>query len=116
MILNRAWRCAVVPFYGPALLAKMKICKFKAHSPHDAVRDTIHRRLAKQLRMHWRMTSRLKDVEQTLDLPPGYTLVALRELGDAFAHGCDIAAEAGAGTLVWVRGYGLVAFAVGLGT
>jgi biotin-(acetyl-CoA carboxylase) ligase len=56
--------------------------------------------------------SRLKDVEQTLDLPPGYTLVALRELGDAFAHGCDIAAEAGAGTLVWVRRYDLVEFAV----
>jgi biotin-(acetyl-CoA carboxylase) ligase len=56
--------------------------------------------------------SRLTDVEQTLDLPPGYTLVALRELGDAFAHGCDIAAEAGAGTLVWVRRYDLVEFAV----
>ena len=58
------------------------------------------------------MTSRLADVEQTLDLPPGYTLVALRELGDAFAHGCAIAAEAGAGTLVWVRRYDLVEFAV----
>ena len=56
--------------------------------------------------------SRLKDVEQTLDLPPGYTLVALREFGDAFAHGCEIAAEAGAGTLVWVRRYDLVEFAV----
>jgi biotin-(acetyl-CoA carboxylase) ligase len=56
--------------------------------------------------------SRLTDVEQTLDLPPGYTLVALRELGDAFAHGCDIAAESGAGTLVWVRRYDLVEFAV----
>src|SRR6195256_3206821 len=56
--------------------------------------------------------SRLKDVEQTLDLPPGYTLVALREFGDAFAHGCDIAAQAGAGTLVWVRRYDLVEFAV----
>src|SRR3981189_516302 len=43
------------------------------------------------------MVSRLADVEQPLDLPPGYTLVALREVGDAFAHGCDIAAEAGAG-------------------
>jgi Biotin/lipoate A/B protein ligase family len=52
------------------------------------------------------------EMEQTLDLPPGYTLVALRELGDAFAHGCDIAAEAGAGTLVWVRRYDLVEFAV----
>jgi Biotin/lipoate A/B protein ligase family len=50
--------------------------------------------------------------EQTLDLPPGYTLVALRELGDAFAHACEIAAEAGAGTLVWVRRYDLVEFAV----
>lgn len=58
------------------------------------------------------MNSRLAEAEQTLDLPPGYTLVALRELGDAFAHGCDIAAEAGAGTLVWVRRYDLVEFAV----
>jgi biotin-(acetyl-CoA carboxylase) ligase len=58
------------------------------------------------------MTSRLADVEQTLDLPPGYTLVALRELGDAFAHGCEIAAESGAGTLIWVRRYDLVEFAV----
>ena len=56
--------------------------------------------------------SRRADMEQTLDLPPGYTLVALREVGDAFAHGCDIAAEAGAGTLVWVRRYDLVEFAV----
>jgi biotin-(acetyl-CoA carboxylase) ligase len=58
------------------------------------------------------MTSRLAEAEQTLDLPPGYTLVALRELGDAFAHGRNIAAEAGAGTLVWVRRYDLVEFAV----
>ena len=56
--------------------------------------------------------SRPRGTEQTLDLPPGYTLVALREFGDAFAHGCDIAPEAGAGTLVWVRRYDLVEFAV----
>ncbi|WP_291863514.1 biotin/lipoate--protein ligase family protein [Bradyrhizobium sp.] len=58
------------------------------------------------------MASRLADVERTLDLPPGYVLVALRELGDAFAHGCDIAARSGAATLVWVRRYDLVEFAV----
>jgi biotin-(acetyl-CoA carboxylase) ligase len=58
------------------------------------------------------MTARRAEAEQTLDLPPGYTLVALRELGDAFAHGCDIAPESGAGTLVWVRRYDLVEFAV----
>src|SRR3954449_2413521 len=56
--------------------------------------------------------ARLGDTEQTLDLPPGYTLVALRELGDAFARACEIAAETGAGTLVWVRRYDLVEFAV----
>jgi hypothetical protein len=55
---------------------------------------------------------RAVDLEQTLDLPPGYTLVALRELGDAYAHARDIAGEAGAGTLVWVRRYDLVEFAV----
>ena len=58
------------------------------------------------------MIARPGDTEQTLDLPPGYTLVALRELGDAFVHACEIAAEAGAGTLVWVRRYDLVEFAV----
>jgi biotin-(acetyl-CoA carboxylase) ligase len=47
-----------------------------------------------------------------LDLPPGFTLVTLRERGDAFAHACAIAAEQGAGTLVWVRRYDLVEFAV----
>jgi biotin-(acetyl-CoA carboxylase) ligase len=55
---------------------------------------------------------RVADLEQGLDLPPGYTLVALREAGDAFVHGCEIAGEAGAGTLVWVRRYDLVEFAV----
>jgi len=52
------------------------------------------------------------DTEQTLDLPPGYTLVALRELAHAFDRASEIAAEAGAGTLVWVRRYDLVEFAV----
>jgi biotin-(acetyl-CoA carboxylase) ligase len=58
------------------------------------------------------MVSRVVLTDQPLDLPPGYTLVALREHGDAFAHGCAIAAGAGAGTLVWVRRYDLVEFAV----
>jgi biotin-(acetyl-CoA carboxylase) ligase len=62
--------------------------------------------------MNSSMASRPANPEQTLDLPPGYTLVALRELGDAFAHGCDIAADAGAATLIWVRRYDLVEFAV----
>ncbi len=58
------------------------------------------------------MVSRTAPEEQALDLPPGYTVVPLREYGDAFAHGCSIAADAGAGTLVWVRRYDLVEFAV----
>lgn len=45
-------------------------------------------------------------------LPPGFTLVTLRESGDAFGHACAIASEAGAATLVWVRRFDLVEFAV----
>lgn len=50
--------------------------------------------------------------DRDLDLPPGFTLVTLREHRDAFDHAYEIAAEAGAGTLVWVRRYDLVEFAV----
>lgn len=48
----------------------------------------------------------------TLDLPPAFSLVALRESGDAFAHACRIADEAGAGTFVWVRRFDVAEFAV----
>ncbi|GIX08718.1 biotin/lipoate--protein ligase family protein [Elioraea sp.] len=47
-----------------------------------------------------------------LDLPPLYREVRLREAGDAFAHACAIAAEAGAGTLVWSRSWHLFDVAV----
>jgi Biotin/lipoate A/B protein ligase family len=47
-----------------------------------------------------------------LDLPPPFRLVTLREVGDAFAHATAIAAEAGAGTLVWVGRFDLVEFAL----
>ncbi len=45
-------------------------------------------------------------------LPPGFTLQTLRESGDAFAHAIHIAPEAGAATLVWVRRFDLVEFAL----
>ena len=54
----------------------------------------------------------IDEAERALDLPPGYTLVSLRESGDAFAHGLAIAAQAGAGTLISVGRYDLVEFAV----
>src|SRR3954451_12482614 len=47
-----------------------------------------------------------------LDLPPGFRLVTLREVGDAFAHAQQIAAEEGAGTLVFVGRFDLVEFAL----
>ena len=47
-----------------------------------------------------------------LDLPPPYRLVTLREVGDAFAHACAIAADEGAGTLVYVGRFDLAEFAV----
>ena len=48
----------------------------------------------------------------SLDLPPGFTEVRLREVGDAHAHACVLAQAQGAGTLVWVGRYDLVEFAV----
>jgi biotin-(acetyl-CoA carboxylase) ligase len=47
-----------------------------------------------------------------LTLPPPFTLVRLRELGDAFAHAKSIAPEQGAGTLVYVGRFDLAEFAV----
>jgi hypothetical protein len=47
-----------------------------------------------------------------LDLPPPFSLVTLREVGDAFAHAKAIAAEAGAGTLVHVGRFDLSEFAL----
>jgi biotin-(acetyl-CoA carboxylase) ligase len=45
-------------------------------------------------------------------LPPPFTLVRLRESGDAFDHACRIAEESGAGTLVYVGRFDLAEFAV----
>src|ERR1051326_550299 len=47
-----------------------------------------------------------------LEPPPAFRPVTLREVGDAFAHARDIAAEQGAGTLVWVGRFDVVEFAV----
>jgi hypothetical protein len=47
-----------------------------------------------------------------LDLPPAFRVVSLREAGDGFAHACKIAGKEGAGTLVWVRRFDVVEFAV----
>jgi len=47
-----------------------------------------------------------------LSLPPPFRLVTLREMGDAFQHATGIAAEAGAGTLVYVGRFDLAEFAV----
>jgi biotin-(acetyl-CoA carboxylase) ligase len=48
----------------------------------------------------------------TLDLPPPFTLVTLREVGDAFSHAVEIAPEQGAGTLTYVGRFDLAEFAV----
>ena len=57
--------------------------------------------------------SRRRDpLVSALSLPPPYRLVTLREVGDAFAHACSVAAETGAGTLVHVGRFDLAEFAV----
>ena len=58
------------------------------------------------------MSLRASVFDRALELPPPYSLVTLREAGDAFAHARAIAADEGAGTLVWVRRYDLAEFAV----
>lgn len=47
-----------------------------------------------------------------LVLPPPFSVVRLREVGDAFAHAISIAPERGAGTLVYVGRFDLAEFAV----
>src|SRR6266545_1710130 len=56
--------------------------------------------------------SRRARTPPALDLPPPYRLVTLREVGDAFAHARAIAADEGAGTLVYVGRFDLAEFAV----
>jgi biotin-(acetyl-CoA carboxylase) ligase len=56
--------------------------------------------------------NRLGGQARTLDLPPPFRLVALREVGDAFEHARSIAADDGAGTLVHVGRFDLAEFAV----
>ena len=51
-------------------------------------------------------------LDQSLDLPPGFREVALREAGDAFAHAKAIAADEGAGTVVHVGRFDLAEFAL----
>jgi biotin-(acetyl-CoA carboxylase) ligase len=47
-----------------------------------------------------------------LVLPPPFSVVRLREVGDAFAHAISVAPELGAGTLVYVGRFDLAEFAV----
>jgi biotin-(acetyl-CoA carboxylase) ligase len=51
-------------------------------------------------------------VGQELDLPPPFTAVRLREVGDAFAHAISVASDQGAGTLVYVGRFDLAEFAL----
>ena len=49
---------------------------------------------------------------RSLELPPPFRLVVLREVGDAFAHARAHASELGAGSLVFVGRFDLAEFAV----
>jgi hypothetical protein len=58
------------------------------------------------------LETRIRSFVPQLELPPPFTLVTLREVGDAFAHAVAIAPEQGAGTLVYVGRFDLAEFAV----
>src|SRR6266853_5442541 len=59
-----------------------------------------------------RRNGRRKRSARTLDLPPPFRLVALREAGDAVAHASRHAGELGAGALVFVGRFDLAEFAI----
>lgn len=56
--------------------------------------------------------SRPSPLASDLSLPPPYSLLAMREAVDPFAHAREIALSAGAGTLVWARRFHLAEFAL----
>jgi biotin-(acetyl-CoA carboxylase) ligase len=58
------------------------------------------------------LETRARPLTPELLLPPPFTLVRLRELGDAFAHAVSVAPVQGAGTLVYVGRFDLAEFAV----
>lgn len=58
------------------------------------------------------LETRARPLTDELTLPPPFTLVRLRELGDAYAHAASIAEQQGAGTLVYVGRFDLAEFAV----
>ena len=58
------------------------------------------------------LETRISPLTPELTLPPPFTLVRLRELGDAFAHAASVAPREGAGTLVYVGRFDLAEFAV----
>jgi biotin-(acetyl-CoA carboxylase) ligase len=58
-----------------------------------------------------KVRSKAQSVAQ-ITLPPPFSLVRLRELGDAFAHAITVAPEQGAGTLVYVGRFDLTEFAL----
>src|SRR5258707_13200906 len=53
-----------------------------------------------------------RSLNPALAVPPPFGLLTLREVGDAFAHATRVAAQEGAGTLVYVGRFDLVEFAV----
>ncbi len=57
-------------------------------------------------------TRRMTPSAPELSLPSLFTPVRLREVGDAFAHATSIAADQGAGTLVYVGRFDLAEFAL----
>jgi len=55
--------------------------------------------------------SRTQASKFTIDLPPPFRPIKLREVGEAFGHAQSLAATAGAGTLVYVGRFDVIEFA-----
>jgi len=57
------------------------------------------------------MASRGRALQAAIDLPPPFRLIKLREVGEAFVQAQSMAADEGAGTLVYVGRFDVVEFA-----
>lgn len=73
----------------------------------------LRRKRIREVGVSPQMQSRERKIDvPSLDLPPPFRVVRLREMGDAFEHAKAIAAEEGAATVVHVGRFDLAEFAV----
>src|SRR5690349_7100012 len=83
-----------------------------ASGPSEAIIIYIQIRKVERGTMPFETARSQAHIASELVLPPPFSAVRLREVGDAFTHAKSVAGELGAGTLVYVGRFDLAEFAV----